>query len=152
MLSRDARLRPNDEAVIGKVLDGEAILINLASGSYYALPGAGAVIWEAIVEQCALHEIALRVGALYDVSAERAGADIEALAARLLQEGLVVPATGEPPPRTETPTSPATPAPYVTPELTAYSDMRNLLALDPPMPSIDNLTGPRGDAGGSNES
>ena len=78
---------------------------------------------------------------------------MHALAERLLKEGLVVPAAGEPHTPGAAPAAPASRAPYAPPELTAYSDMRNLLALDPPMPSIDDLTATaRGNPGGSNES
>lgn len=152
VVSLDMRLRPNDEEVIGKVLDGEAILINLATGSYYAIPDVGAVIWQAIEAQCSVGEIAARVNANYDVSVERARADMLEFAARLLDEGIVAPvfnglADGPAP-------APAPQrAPYAAPQLTVYSDMRNLLALDPPMPSVDALAGARkGERSGSQES
>ncbi len=141
MVALDTRLRPNHEEVIGKVLDGEAIVINLATGSYYAMPDVGAVIWEAIEEQCSLHEIADRVSARYDVSAERAAADMLEFAERLLQEGVVA-LTSDTAGHRDAPARAAIRAPYATPQLTAYSDMRNLLALDPPMPSMDTLTRP----------
>lgn len=34
--------RVNSPSVIGEVLDGEAIIVNLDSGAYYSLNGAGA--------------------------------------------------------------------------------------------------------------
>ena len=153
MLSLETRLRPNDEEVIGKVLDGEAILINLATGSYYAMPGVGALIWQAIEERCSLHEIAQRVSASYQVSVDEAGTDVLALAQRLLDEGVAALAADAPAPGTAL-AVPGTRAPYEAPQLTAYSDMRNLLALDPPMPSIDTVAGRTGrnGAGGPNQS
>lgn len=153
MVSLDTRLRPNCEEVIGKVLGDEAIIINLATGSYYAMPGVGAVIWQAIEEGCSLHEIAVRVSASYEVSVEQAGADVLDLANRLIQEGVAALAADTPAPRSSPAAPPASRAPYATPQLTAYSDMRNLLALDPPMPTIDSLTaGDKNDPHGSNES
>ena len=151
MVSLDMRLRPNDEEVIGKVLDGEAILINLATGSYYAIPDVGAFIWQAIEEQCSLGEIAVRVNANYDVSLEQARADMLQFAARLMDENIVAPAS-DPPGDSAAPAPPAQRAPYAAPTLTVYSDMRNLLALDPPMPSVDTLAGARGERSGSKES
>jgi hypothetical protein len=138
MISLATRLRPNDDEVIAKVLDGEAIVINLATGSYYAIPGVGAVIWQGIEDCCSMHEIAARVSAGYDVSVEQAGADVLELAERLMQEGAATLATDPVAPRSAPP-PPKSRAPYAVPQLTAYSDMRNLLALDPPMPSIDVL-------------
>ena len=152
MLSLDTRMRPNDEQVIGKVLDGEAIVINLATGSYYAIPDVGAVIWQGIEERCSLQEIAVRVSANYEVSVEQAGADALELAERLMQEGVVAIATDIPASPAAQPTAPARRTPYAAPQLVAFSDMRNLLALDPPMPSIDALGGAgKNDRGSSNE-
>jgi len=152
MVSLDTRLRPNDEEVIGKVLDGEAILINLATGSYYAIPDVGAFIWPAIEAQCSVEEIAVRVNATYDVSLEQARVDMLAFATRLMDEGIVTPASdarGDRP----APAPPPQRAPYAAPQLTVYSDMRNLLALDPPMPSVDELAGAgRDERSGSKES
>ena len=152
MVSLDTRLRLNDEEVIGQVLDGEAIVINLATGSYYAMPDVGAFIWEAIEAQCSLEEIALRVNANYDVSLEQARADTLAFAERLIDEGIVAPVSDA---RGDRPAlaPPTQRAPYAAPQLTVYSDMRNLLALDPPMPSVDALAGARkGDRSDSQES
>jgi hypothetical protein len=151
MVSLDMRLRPNDDEVIGKVLDGEAILINLATGSYYAIPDVGAFIWQAIVEQCSLGEIAVRVNANYDVSLEQARADMLQFAARLMDENIVAPAS-DAPGDSPAPAPPTQRAPYAAPTLTVYSDMRNLLALDPPMPSVDALAGAGGERSGSKES
>jgi hypothetical protein len=151
MVALDMRVRPNEEEVIGKVLDGEAILINLATGSYYSIPDVGAFVWQAIEAQCSLEEIAVRVNANYDVSLEQARGDMLAFAGRLIDEGIVVPASdarGDSP----APPPPTRRAPYVAPQLTVYSDMRNLLALDPPMPSVDTLAGAGKGERGSRES
>ena len=40
-----SRLKPNEEEVAAKVLDGEAILINLSNGAYYSTDKRGAFIW-----------------------------------------------------------------------------------------------------------
>jgi hypothetical protein len=158
MVSLDMRLQPNDEEVIGKVLDGEAIVINLATGSYYAIPDVGGVIWQAVEERRSLEEIAVRVSASYEVSVEQARVDVLALAERLMQERIVMlaadaPADDAAPEPTRGP-SPARRAPYAAPQLTAFSDMRNLLALDPPMPSLDTLApgSGKGNRSGTKES
>src|SRR5262245_59436101 len=153
MLSLETRLRPNDDEVIGKVMDGEAILINLATGSYYAIPDVGAFVWEAIEARCSLEEIALRVSASFEVSVEQARVDILEFAERLMQEGVVALAP-DASANGAAPAPPACRAPYVAPQLTVYSDMRNLLALDPPMPSVDTLAaaGVKGGRSGSKES
>ena len=138
MLALDTRLRPNDEEVTGKVMDGEAILINLATGSYYAMADVGGLIWQSIEEHCSLEEIAERVSGSYDVSVEQARKDLLEVADKLLQEQVVKIST-DVRPRGAAPAAPATRSPYLPPQLSVYNDMRNLLALDPPMPTVDAL-------------
>jgi hypothetical protein len=138
MLTLSTRLCPKDEEIAADVLDGEVIIINLATGSYYAMNNVGALVWRSIEQHCSLDEIAARVADGYDVSCERAGADLLALAERLIAEGVVgisdaTVATGSGAPAAQR-------LPYEPPDLGAYSDMRDLLAMDPPMPSVDALT------------
>lgn len=137
MLTLNTRLCPKDEEIAAEILDGEAIIINLATGSYYAMNGAGSVAWQGIEQHASIEELAARETDTFDVTIERARIDLLALAGRLLVEGVVrvsdaTEACGAASPPTER-------LPYETPELSAYSDMRNLLALDPPMPAFDAL-------------
>ena len=91
MLTLQTRLRPNDQDVAAKVLEGEAIIINLSNGIYYSLDNVGGFIWEQIAAGLSLGEIVATVTAKYDVSAPQAQADLEQLAAQLVQEGIVAP-------------------------------------------------------------
>jgi hypothetical protein len=133
------RLRPNEGEVAAKVFDGEAILINLSSGAYYSMAGVGGLIWELIERGHSLDEIAGVVGARYEVPTDLARADIERLADELVRENLVVAgATGSPgAPVVDPPDGPK--LPYVSPTLNIYRDMGDLLALDPPMPALDEI-------------
>jgi Coenzyme PQQ synthesis protein D (PqqD) len=84
MLTLQSRLRPNEQEVAAKVMDGEAIIINLANGIYYSMDKVGALIWEALAAAHSLEEVILAIIARYDVSREQAQADVERLAAELL--------------------------------------------------------------------
>ena len=145
MLTLDARLCPNDDEIAAEILDGEAIIINLATGSYYSMGGAGGMIWHGVEQHCCLEEIAARVAVAYEVSLERARVDVLDIAGRLLAEGIAKPSAAAAF-RGEAPLPLPSRLPYETPLLSAYADMRNLLALDPPIPSIDALErgGPKG--------
>ena len=44
MLMLKHRMQPNKEEVAAKVMDGEAILINLSNGIYYSMDKVGAVV------------------------------------------------------------------------------------------------------------
>src|SRR5262245_29088043 len=138
MLNPATRLCPNRDELAAEILDGEAIIINLATGSYYSMADSGALVWQAVEHHCSLEEIAVRLPTQYDVALERAGADVTSIAERLLAEKIAVPSEAGTC-RGDAAAAPQQRLPYAAPTLSVYSDMRNLLALDPPIPSIDVL-------------
>src|SRR5215510_11576973 len=89
MLTLQQRLSPYEE-VAAKVIDGEAIIINLANGIYYSMDKVGGLIWEMLAETHSLEEVTTALTARYDVSSEQAQADVERLAAELVQENLLL--------------------------------------------------------------
>ena len=70
------RLHPNKDEVAAQVLDGEAVMINLSNGFYYSMDNVGAFIWELISSGNSLDTIVIALTQRYDVSAERAQADL----------------------------------------------------------------------------
>lgn len=139
-MNRLVRLRPLPHT-IAQVIEGEAIVINLTSGVYYSLEGPGAFAWELLAGGATPAAAAEAVARRYDVDAETARGDVERLGAQLLDEGLcehangdgqasvVVPGDGDGNGR----------LPYGKLELHAYRDMAALLALDPPMPGLEDI-------------
>jgi hypothetical protein len=138
MLKATQRLQPHSADVASKVLDGEAIIINLANGVYYSLDKAGGLVWEQISARHTLGETVSAVVARYDVSHERAQVDVERLLGELLEEKLIAPVDGEPPVIDGAPAVPASRLAYEPPVLNIYRDMGDLLALDPPTPGLDS--------------
>jgi Coenzyme PQQ synthesis protein D (PqqD) len=138
MLELNQRLEPCTEEVAAKVIDGEAILINLATGVYYSMDKVGALMWEIITAKHSLEQIIATVTRRYEVSREQATADVRRLGDELLQEKLVklmengtaVASTDE--------TDPTERQVYEAPVLNIYRDMGDLLALDPPTPGLEN--------------
>jgi hypothetical protein len=138
-------LRPNEEEVAAKVLDGEAIMINLSNGFYYSMDKVGAFIWELVASGSTLDTMVASLIQRYDVSAERAQADLERLVAQLLEENLVLASNdnsaqhvgnplGESPVLTN-----ESKLTYDPPKLEIYRDIGHLVALDPPMPGLKDL-------------
>lgn len=129
-------LRPNTQEVAAEIIDGEVIIINLSTGIYYSTSGIGAVVWAGIEGAHGLNEILATIVARYDVSPERAEADVKRLATQLLEKRLVGAAEprplGEPKPEPD----PESRRPYEPPTLHVYRDMGALLALDPPSPLL----------------
>ena len=138
MLSTQARLLPVGDEVAAKVIDGEAIIINLVNGSYYSMVDAGAEVWSLIERGCSLDEIVESVAASYEVDEETARADVASLSSDLLEEGLVSLASETEAGSVHKPaaTHSGERSPYEAPKLVKYTDMADLLALDPPMPGL----------------
>ncbi len=135
MLSLQSHFRPREEEVASKVIDGEAIIINLANGVYYSMDKAGALVWDLLQTGHSLEEVISAVSSRYDVEREQAEAHVRDLVQELVQENLVV----------STENGAAAPAqamehqdrvPYEIPKLNIYRDMGDLLALDPPVPGL----------------
>mgnify|MGYP001550100395 CR=1 FL=1 len=89
MLDLDAVPR-HGEAVIYRLVDGEAILLDLDSSYYYSLDPIGSEIWGMCDGTRSLQSVAERVCSDYDVDWDQAQADLLALVADLRQEGLIV--------------------------------------------------------------
>jgi len=138
MLGLQDRLRRKDEEVIAKMVDGEAIIINLANGVYYSLDNAGAAMWQMIEEYRRLGDIAAAIAVRFDVALRRAEEDVLRLAGELLHEEVVALTDSD----AESPAAEPAVAhalPYESPQLNAYRDMEDLLALDPPTPSFTDI-------------
>jgi hypothetical protein len=139
MLPTQTRFRVNDADVAAEVFDGEAIVLNLATGVYYSLDQAAGFIWSLLAGGHSLADTAAALLARYDVSAERARADVERVAEDLVKESLIRIDEGS----RETTPLPEPDArarlPYVAPALNIYRDMGAMLALDPPMPRLDEI-------------
>lgn len=125
--------RVNAPGVIGEVLDGEAIIVNLESGAYYSLDGAGAEVWRAVESGATLPELVELAVAAYAGPAAEIAAGIAALVEELAAENLLVAddaANGDRARRPAAPTADDRP-PFVKPLLQKYTDMADLLLLDP---------------------
>lgn len=136
MLEATTRVEPNAADIAAKVIDGEAIIMNLSNGLYYSMDGVGAWVWTQLEDGRSLDEIAETVERRYGVERDTALRDVTGLVDRLLTEELVRVAEGTGNGARAPEVATATREAYVTPELNRYDDMADLLALDPPMPGL----------------
>lgn len=134
-LRDDTCLVVNDSDVAAKVVEGEAILINLTSGLYYSMDKVGGLVWSMIVHGSSVEQVAEAVADRYSVPVAQAREDVRRLVRELLDENLIALSMG----------SPAAVAPagtaansqlYETPKLTRFDDMADMFALDPPLPEL----------------
>ena len=131
----EVRLELRADEVAAKVIDGEALIMNVSNGMYYSMTGTGAVAWQLLAEGRSLADVAAVMSARFEVTEARALADLSALADHLIEENLVrITADGPASAGYEVTTGER--EPYGAPTLDSYSDMADLLALDPPMPGL----------------
>jgi len=76
--------------VVARVVAGETVLLNLATGTYFGLNEVGGRVWHLLdTEGCSLAEVCEKVQAEFEVSGDVAEADLLALLDRLSEHGLV---------------------------------------------------------------
>lgn len=135
-LTDDTRMVVKEADVAAKVVGGEAIIINLASGLYYSTDKVGGLIWSMVAQGASVGRIAEALAVGYGVSTERARADVRALVRQLLDEDLVSVSLEPSGAETVLVAMAAQPEPYEAPKLTRFDDMADMFALDPPLPEL----------------
>lgn len=127
--------RVNMPDVVHEVIDGEAVIVNLSNGVYYSVDRSGADVWALIETRMPVPVIVETLAARYTGSREDIATGVAQFLAQLREERLIVPdeegaeagaslgAPGAAPdgyrPRFEIPV------------LQRYTDMEDLLLLDP---------------------
>lgn len=127
----------NSPKVIHETIDGETVIVNLDSGNYYSLDKVGADIWECIVKNFPIHRIIENIASRYAGEREEIEKAIYQFVDEIQQENLIVmnesqghvsEAHVNPEDETEQMKERSIFAP---PVLNKYSDMQDLLLLDP---------------------
>lgn len=75
--------------VQGTSLGGETVLLDLSTGRYYTLNQVGSVIWEHCTGHSTISDIHTVLCDRFEVSSERALADLVAMVNQFVQEGLL---------------------------------------------------------------
>ena len=78
------------EDVVFRELDGEAVILNLASGAYFGLDQVGTRIWQLIEQHGGLRDVLARLREEYDAAPDVLEHDLVDLATQLAAKGLVV--------------------------------------------------------------
>jgi coenzyme PQQ synthesis protein D (PqqD) len=129
------RFRVNTPTVTHETIDGEAVIINLDSGNYYSLVDVGSFIWGHIETGASAGELQNLVLQSYTGSASDIDRGVQELLSQLQQENLIVPVDGaeaqaefnQEPHSNNNHERPS----FNAPMLNKYSDMQELLLLDP---------------------
>jgi hypothetical protein len=82
------RLRRSAHATY-QVVEGEAVLIHLQTGTYYSLNDVGTTFWELLDGTRTVGDCAAKIATEYDAPVDVIAGDLLELAADLMKEGLV---------------------------------------------------------------
>ncbi len=87
-MADDERIEVSKE-VLSRILDGEAVLLDLASGTYFGLNEVGSEIWKILGAGATVGETINQIVAQFEVDAGTARRDLEELLGELRSRGLV---------------------------------------------------------------
>lgn len=127
----------NSPKVVHEIIDGEVVIVNLDRGDYYSLVKAGADIWEELTKGVARVDILENMVDRYDTSREDMESAINELIEKLQLEELIVIEQTDDLPTTDTTNKQIEnngnqeKLSFEKPTLQKYTDMEELLALDP---------------------
>jgi Coenzyme PQQ synthesis protein D (PqqD) len=130
--------RLHNPKVIFETIEGETVIVDLGTGSYFSLVGAGSIVWTELTAGRSLDEILTRLNFEFDAVPREIEKAVSDLLQELVCEGLIIavqtaaadPRSVESPPGhlDERPSSKRT---FEPPRLQKFSDMQELLLLDP---------------------
>jgi hypothetical protein len=75
--------------VVACDVEGEMVLLDLQSGTYFGLNGVGAEIWNQISQRKSMGEIQRHLLSTYNVAPERCEAELQTLVMQLSERGLL---------------------------------------------------------------
>ena len=129
--------RVNQPDVVFEVFNDEIVIINLASGTYYSLDQSGAEIWQLLQQGATCPAIVAKIAATYALKYKEIELPVEKFLTELIQEKLITPNGASTQAHTQA-SSMALGDPsssgrrhFTPPSLNKYTDMQDLLLLDP---------------------
>jgi hypothetical protein len=131
------RFRVNSPKIVHETIDDEVVMIDFDTGNYYSLDKVGAEIWGHIARGASVGQIARALAECYGTPDGVMGEAVHGLVAELQAENLIIEDRAG---RPQTQSGSGLPAqltaetalsPFEPPVLHKYTDMQELLLLDP---------------------
>jgi hypothetical protein len=116
--------------VLRELIDGEVVIINMQSGSYYSLTDTGAIVWEMLEQAWGQADMLDRLVAQYDAEADTIAQSLDQILDQLQNENLILVAEATEM-SNKTTELPEQKQPFTPPILSKYDDMQELLLVDP---------------------
>ncbi len=130
----------NPHGIIFEVIDGEVIVLNINSGEYYNMTGTGALIFQLIVDGKAYSEVVDQILCRYVGCSERISLSVSGFIEELLEEKLIIKipedlnnssAISLEAFNINAVLSAVNKSEYLEPNMNKYTEMADLLLLDP---------------------
>ncbi|HZT45477.1 MAG TPA: PqqD family protein [Gaiellaceae bacterium] len=113
-----------------ETIDGETIVIDLSTGTYYSLRGAGPAIWNAVASGASPEEVVAGLESAYEAAPGEIAAATEAFLSELEAEQLIARGNGAASAQ-PTPIPPGARSAFEQPRLEKYEDLQDIVLLDP---------------------
>ena len=135
-----ARYTVDVDQIVAEALEGEVMVVNLANGYYYVIEGTGADLWPLLAGGSTVSEAASAMAQRYRASTLEIETAVSEFVAQLVAEDLLNAAAVEEEPDARDVTiedvaaaddSVGTLAPFTLPAMYKYTDMANLVQMDP---------------------
>lgn len=119
------QVRINEPDVVFEAFDEEIVLVNLETGNYYSLRGSGPNIWMALVEGVSVESLAAAIAAATGKDSEEVRGELATFVDQLVAAQIVVTLDHE------SLAEGVWEGAFEAPTLETYTDMQDLLLLDP---------------------
>ncbi len=117
--------------VIRDSFDGEVVIVSMDTGAYYSLQGSAAAIWDLIEKKATFTDIVADLSTRFTATAAEIEATLTAFLVELQNERLIVEQSASSGNSTTVDAFLGERAAFVAPALAKFSDMQELLLLDP---------------------
>jgi hypothetical protein len=121
--------RTNAPSVVAEAVDGEVMVIDLDSGTYYNLCDVAADVWEGLDAGATVDQCVATATERYEAPDGEVDRGVRAFVAALEEAGLIVAEPGRA--GAAPPSGGADRRPFVAPRLEPYVELQNLIQLDP---------------------
>ena len=129
---RTMRYRLNEPDVIQETVDGDTLIVNTRTGTYYNVGGSGALVWNALLAGRSVEQAVDEFADSTDSQRALIHAGVGGFVDALLAEQLLLPSADNSDNGKASPTPTSAPkVPFTTPELRKFTDMQELLLVDP---------------------